>query len=363
MTTSLSSVIKKLLVLFLIFAGLYFAKMILIPLAIGGILATLFLPLSNWLEKKKMPRTIAALICMIVFLFFIIGFISLLGLKISELLSDLASIKQKAFETAGSVQDYIFSHLNISKDDQFKILIKEQPSYSTIMQAVVMSVASLVTNFVLVLVYFVFLLLSRNHIKKFLLRITTTSQHPEMEQILSSVAGISQQYLLGLSKMIILLWIMYGVGFEIIGVENALFFAVLCGLLEIVPYLGNIVGVTITIVIAAVNGGNPELLIGIAITYGIIQLIQTSFFEPLILGPQVKINPLFTIIILVIGELLWGIPGLILAIPLMGMLKIICDHIEPLKPYGFFIGEIENAKTKIGIIEKMKVKFQHLNKK
>ncbi|MEO8516120.1 MAG: AI-2E family transporter [Flavobacterium sp.] len=361
MIASLSSVIKKLLVLFLIFAGLYFAKEILMPLCIGGILATLFLPLCNSLEKKKIPKTVAALICLVVFLIIIVILISLLGFKITELLSDLASIKHKSLETANSVQEYIFNHLNISKDAQFQILIKEQPSYSNIMQLVLRSVMSFLTNFVLVLAYFVFLLLSRNHIKIFLLRITKTTQHPEMEKVLFSITRISQQYLLGLSKMIVLLWVMYGIGFTIIGVENAVFFAVLCGFLEIVPYLGNIVGIAITVVIAAVNGGNPELLVGIVITYGIIQLIQTSFFEPLILGPQVKINPLFTIIILVIGELLWGIPGLILAIPLMGMFKIVCDHIEALKPYGFLIGEID--KSKVGVVERIKTKLQHLNKK
>jgi predicted PurR-regulated permease PerM len=66
--------------------------------------------------------------------------------------------------------------------------------------------------------------------------------------------------------------------------------------------------------------------------------------EPLILGHQVKINPLFTIIALIIGDLLWGIPGIILAIPLTAIFKIICDHIEPLKPYGFLIGEIKIVK-------------------
>jgi predicted PurR-regulated permease PerM len=66
--------------------------------------------------------------------------------------------------------------------------------------------------------------------------------------------------------------------------------------------------------------------------------------EPLILGPQVKINPLFTIIVLILGQLVWGISGIILAIPLTAMFKIVCDHVESLKPYGFLIGELEGPK-------------------
>ncbi|WP_395047698.1 AI-2E family transporter [Flavobacterium sp.] len=354
MTTSLSSVIKKLLVLFLVFSGLYFAQEFLIPLCIGGILATLFLPFCNWMENKKIPKSIAVLACFISLLLIIIILISLLGWKISELLDDLTLIKQKAITAGNGLQQYIFNHLNISITEQFTILKKEQPSYSNIFQTIFGSLVSILASLILVFVYFAFLLYYRNHIKNFLLKLVTPSKREEMEQVIYNATRVSQQYLLGLSKMIVLLWIMYGVGFSIIGVENAIFFGILCGLLEIVPYVGNITGTILTVLIAAANGANPTLLGGIVIIYGVVQLVQGWVLEPLILGPQVKINPLFTIIVLVIGQLLWGIPGIILAIPLTAMFKIICDHIEPMQPYGFLIGEIQIQKKEIEFVEKLK---------
>jgi predicted PurR-regulated permease PerM len=96
------------------------------------------------------------------------------------------------------------------------------------------------------------------------------------------------------------------------------------------------------------------MLVGIVITYGTVQFIQGWVLEPLILGPQVKINPLFTIVALVLGEILWGIPGIVLAIPMTAIFKIICDHIEPLKPIGFLIGEMETQKKEQGIVKKIK---------
>ena len=354
MTISLLSVIKKLTVLFLIFAGLYFSKAFLMPLCIGGILATLFLPFCNWLEQKKMPKGFAVLFSLLglVLVIFILG--SLLGYKISELFNDMVSVKQKGILIAKRIQDYIFNHLNITIEDQYKIIKNEQPSYSYIVQSVLGSISYFLTSMLLVLVYFVFLLYYRNHIKKFLLQITAVSERANMEEVIHKAACISQQYLLGLSKMIFLLWIMYGIGFGLIGVENAIFFAILCGLLEIIPFVGNITGTILTVLIATVHGANATLVIGIVSVYGIVQFIQGWILEPLILGPQVKINSLFTIIALVLGELLWGIPGIILAIPLTAMFKIVCDHIEALKPYGFLIGEIETSKKEIGIIEKIK---------
>jgi predicted PurR-regulated permease PerM len=358
MTITNTSVIKNLLLLFLVIAGLYFAKSFLMPLLIGGILATLFLPFCRFMETKGIFKGLAVFVCLLTFLLLIATFITLLGWKVSELMTDIDLIKQKCLASFGSIQAYIFNHLGISVAKQSQIMKAEQPSISGIVQMMLGSVSYIFTNFILVSVYLFFLLFYRGHIKNFLLRLNPPAQRPEMEQIISSSTSISQQYLLGLSKMIGCLWIMYGIGFSIIGVENAIFFAILCGLLEIVPFVGNITGTTLTVLIAALHGGSLSLLGGIVLTYGIVQFIQGWVLEPLILGPQVKINPLFTIIALVIGELIWGIPGIILAIPITAIFKIVCDHIEPLKPYGFLIGDIETAKKEVGFIEKIKAVFK-----
>lgn len=345
MTTSTTTVIKKLLLFFLVFASFYYGKVFIMPFAIGGILAMLFLPFCNWMEKSKIPKGIAVFLCLLTLLLFVSSIVAILSWKLSEVMNDIALLKDKTIETIAYIQKYIFNHFNISIEEQFKILKEEKPSYSTMVQILLSSLATLLANLILVTAYFLFLLYYRSHIKQFILKLTAESQQKEMEQIIHKVANISQQYLVGLSKMIVCLWIMYYIGFSFIGLENAFFFAIFCGFLEIVPFVGNITGTVLTVLIAAMHGGNLVLLGGIAITYGIVQFIQGWLIEPLMLGPQVKINPLFTIVALVLGELLWGIPGIILAIPLTAMLKIICDHIESLKPYGFLIGEIELKKT------------------
>ncbi|PJA06145.1 MAG: hypothetical protein COX70_10240 [Flavobacteriales bacterium CG_4_10_14_0_2_um_filter_32_8] len=200
----------------------------------------------------------------------------------------------------------------------------------------------------------------RNHIKKFLIRISPPSQQKEMGQVIHKASRVSQNYLFGLTKMIGFLWVMYWIGFSILGVKNALFFAILCGLLEIIPFIGNITGTTLTLLVAAVNGAGVPMLAGIAATYGVVQLIQGWVLEPLIVGSQVKINPFTTILALVIGDLIWGIPGIFIAIPLIAMFKIVCNHVESLKPYGFLIGEIEIIKKEPVLIKKIKKTIKKL---
>lgn len=349
-----SSLIKKLFLLFLVFAGLYFAKDFLMPFVIGTVMATLFLPLCRWLEEKKTRRGLAATLCLLILISGLAGIAAMLGWQISELINDIALIKLRIIETSHRIQEYIFQHLGITLEKQTQILKKEQPSFTGIMQIMAGSLTSFFTNFILTLVYIFCLLYYRSHIKEFLLKLSPQSQKNEMEKIIYSVANVSQQYLLGLSKMIVLLWLMYGIGFSIIGVKNAIFFAVLCGLLEIVPFIGNITGTSITVLVAAVHGDSLPVLVAIVSVYLLVQFIQGWILEPLIVGSQVKINPLFTIISLIIGELVWGIPGIFLAIPIIAMFKIICDHIESMTPYGFLIGEIEMGKKESAIIEKIK---------
>jgi predicted PurR-regulated permease PerM len=362
MTTSSTTVSKKIFLLFLIIAALYYGQVFLMPFVIGGILATLLLPFCNWLEKKKFPKGLAVFLCFLALLLVVLGLITLLSWKISEVINDVALLKEKAVDTVAYLQKYIFNHFNISIEEQFKILNEEKPSYTSIVQILLGSLVIIVTNIILVTAYFLFLLYYRSHIKQFILKLTAISEQKSMELILHKIANVSQQYLVGLSKMIFCLWIMYYAGFSFIGLENAFFFAILCGFLEIVPFVGNITGTSLTILIAAMHGGNLALLGGIVITYGIVQFIQGWLLEPLMLGPQVKINPLFTIIALVLGELLWGIPGIILAIPLTAMLKIICDHVEALQPYGFLIGEIETSKPSNSILLKKLRSFYKIKK-
>jgi predicted PurR-regulated permease PerM len=202
------------------------------------------------------------------------------------------------------------------------------------------SFAYVLTTFFLVLAYVFLLLFYRRHLWQFIIKLTQKSDHEKMLSVVQSSVKVSQQYLIGLAKMIVCLWIMYSISFGILGVKNAIFFAILCGLLEIIPFIGNITGTLLTVFVSAAQGASLPLLGGILLIYAIVQFIQGWVLEPLIVGHQVKINPMFTIIALVLGELAWGIPGIFLAIPILAICKTVCDHIESLKPYGFLMGEI-----------------------
>lgn len=360
-TKRLSEVNKILFFFFLVFTALYFSKPFLAPFAIAGILSMLFLPLSRKLESKGISRGWAIGICIVILLGVIVGLLAMLSTQIAGLSEDLPKIKQNISETVNQFKDYLRSSMGISNEQQKKLMQQQKSSASGLTSQLVTTIlgtlSSIVVDTILVFVYIFLLLFFRNHLKKFILKLVPDEKNEQALNIIDQSTKVAAKYLSGLGMMIVMLWVMYGIGFSIVGVKNAIFFAILCGLLEIIPFVGNVTGTGLTVIMALSQGGGGTMVIGILVTYSLVQFIQTYIIEPLVVGSEVNINPLFTIIIIVVGEMIWGVAGMVLAIPALGIIKVICDNVEPLKPYGFLIGE--EKKDKEGSIkEKIKGLFK-----
>ncbi len=350
--TYLNQTLRVLLLFVLVFGILYFASAVLIPLTFGMVLSMLLLPVCHWLQSKGMGNGLASILSVVALLVVIGGMLTLLQYQLSDLAEDLSKIEERVNNIIAGLKDYVKQHFGISYREQQKI-IKEQQG-STMGQAagmvttLISSFAGILVDAILVLVYTFLFIFYRAHFKKFILRLFKPDNRKEAEVVLGNAGKVTQSYLGGLGMMIVMLWIMYGIGFTVAGVNNALFFAVLCGVLELVPFAGNITGTSITVLMALAQSGDTRVVVGVLITYGLVQLIQTYLLEPLVVGDRLNINPLFTILIIVIGEAVWGIPGMVLAVPLLGMFKIVCDHCEPLHDYTFLIGSPKEKKAEQG---------------
>ena len=356
-STLLDKSVKILLLIFFSFLILYYGKPFLVPFLIASLLAMLVLPLCTRLERK-MNKILAVLLSILLLLSVISVIIYVFTWQVSDISDKASEIQKNITEKFNQFREFVTNTLGISEQQQQKIIQQQQQSstgkLSGMLTGFFTSFGSLLTSFLIVMVYIFLFLLFRDHFQKFVLKLVPAAEKKNAQTIMHDVRRVSQKYLTGLALMIACLWVMYSIGFSIVGVENAIFFAILCGLLEIVPFVGNLTGVAITLLMTIAQGGSTNMLIGILIVYAIVQFTQSYILEPMIVGREISINPVFTIVGIVAGELLWGIPGMILALPVLGILKIICDHIEPLKPYGFLIGEEKKKGKNKGVVEKVK---------
>ena len=341
--------IKKTALILLIFVLLviilYFGKAFLVPVTFAALLATLLHPVSKWLQGKGVNRAISILMSMVLLVGFFGGLIALLSWQVSDLAKDAPQIEKQLTERYEQVRQYINDTFNISPQKQDEIIEEQKTSGSGkaggILAGFVSGLGGFLTDLIITLVYIFLFMYYKDRLKKFVIRIAPDDKKDVALRIIQDSAKVAQKYLTGLALMILALWVMYGIGFSIVGVKSPIFFAVLCGMLEIIPFVGNVVGTTVTLLVSVMQGGGTNIIIGILVTYGIVQFVQTYLLEPLVVGAEVNLNPLFTVLCLVAGEMIWGLPGMILAIPVTGVIKIICDHVEPLKPFGELIGGSE----------------------
>lgn len=359
MNDRLTRSIKILAFIVLLIIVLVYAKPFLVPLSFGAIFAMLFLPLSLRLEKWGMGRGWAVTVSTLLLMALIAAVITIFAWQISDVSKNSAQIEDNISQKIDELRNYVSTKFGISIQKQDQIIAEQKQNgggqISTMITGLLSGLGGFITDLILTLVYVFLFLYFRLHLKKFVLMLVPAANRKNATTIMDEASEVAQKYITGLAWMILCLWIMYSIGFSIVGVKNAVFFAILCGLLEIVPFVGNLTGNAITIVAVVMQGGSTSMIIGVLITYATVQFLQTYILEPLVVGKGVSINPLFTIAGIVGMELIWGIPGMVLAIPLLGITKIICDHIEPLKPYGFLIGQ---EKKKSGsIITKVKKWF------
>ncbi|WP_233138122.1 AI-2E family transporter [Mucilaginibacter sp. MD40] len=348
----LNQTLRILLLFILTFAVLYFGAVVLIPLTFGLVLALLLLPLASWLQAKGLGNGLASALSLVSLIAVVAGIVTLLQYQLTDLLDDLSKIEQRVNELIESTKDYIQQHFGVSHKEQQKIIKEQQAGgmgqAAGMVTTLLGSLAGILVDTILVLVYTFLFIFYRAHFKKFILRLFKADDRPTTEKVLDNSGKVIQSYLGGLAMMIVMLWIMYGIGFTIVGVKNAIFFAILCGILELVPFAGNITGTSITVLMSLAQSSDTKIVFGVLIVYGCVQLLQTYVLEPIVVGDRLNINPLFTILIIVVGEAVWGIAGMILAIPLLGIFKIICDNFEPLNDIGFLIGPPREKKSEQG---------------
>jgi predicted PurR-regulated permease PerM len=166
----------------------------------------------------------------------------------------------------------------------------------------------------------------------------------EVKEVLERISKVVYQYLWGRAKVMTILGVMYYITFIIFDMPYALLLTIFGALITIIPYLGPFISGVIPIIFSFIYMENVQTAILFSIIIVIVQIIESYVLEPLIIGNEVKINPLIVIIAIVIGGAIWGLAGMILFVPIFAMIKIISNHSAGLKPVGYLFGNSKSMK-------------------
>lgn len=322
-----------------------FGKNLLAPIAIAALLAMLLTPIMEKLMNWKVPRVIAALLSLMIIVIFIAGVFSLLSVQVYSFIDNFEELKTSANVRIDDVMSYLQSKSNFSRqeietaadDGVNEMLTTVKNKAGGIFSATTQSM----TNFFLTLIYTLLFLLYHRRIKRALVKFADDNKQNESEETLDKISKVAPQYLFGKLMLITFLAITYSIGLSLIGVKYGVLLGIIAAFLSIIPYIGNLTGGFMPMVMVLITSQETWPIFAIFALFAGAQFVESYFLEPLIVGGKVSINPMASIIGVVVAGAIWGIPGMIIAIPYMGIMKILCDQVDRLEPVSILIGETE----------------------
>ncbi|MFO8029230.1 MAG: AI-2E family transporter [Cyclonatronaceae bacterium] len=338
------------------------ASSILVPFLFAVFFSILLAPLSSFFEKYRIHRIFSSLFSVLIGIIFLAGVIFFFYSQITSFAQDLGMIEKRINELFDQFSGFFIAYLDVEPDLQLEsaqdaIISFLRDNVEPLTRGV-MTAATTVTMFFLIPIYVFLLLLYRDFFRNFFFMALTrtvrdnkartvqdskarTARDTKVEHVLNKVRGVVQNYITGMFFVICILAVLNSTALYIIGVDHPLFFGVFAGMLNVIPFLGPIMGSILPIVYSLLTMDSLWYPVAVLASFYVIQLFESNLFTPMIVGQRVSLNPLVTLLAIFIGGQIWGLSGMILFIPALAMLKEVCDEVESLRPYGYLLGKVK----------------------
>ena len=312
---------------------------VLIPLAFAAFIAILLNPVSNWLQDHKIPKLLSIVIAMLAGAVIIAALFYFLSTQIIQFGDSLPTLKQKFAELFVTFKTWVATTfgLTVAKQNQ---MIKDAMNNS---QALVGStLGSVLGTFGLVFIIPVYVFLTlfyKTLILNFFFEVFSEENSKQVADVLKETKMAIQSYIQGLLIETAIVAVLNSTALVLLGVKYGILIGVIGAILNLLPYIGGIIAIALPVLMATVTKDGYSTQLGVIIAYLVIQFIDNNILVPRIVSSKVQINALISIVVVLLGNMLWGLSGMFLSIPFIAVLKIIFDRIDGLKPWGKLLGD------------------------
>ena len=322
---------------------LYIGQDIIVPLIIATILAIILNPSVNYMVKKRINRVLAIIITLALCFLVIASFATFLYSQVVRMSETWPQLVDKLTQILHQISIWASQYLNISPSKVDNWLIKTRGELintnTSSIGSTLMSVGNVVIAFFLLPVYIFMILFYEPLLLDFIRKLFGKSNNGVVGEIITEIKTVIQRYLIGLLIEAVIIAVLFTAGLLLLGIEYAIIFGILGALLNMIPYVGAIIAAILPMMVALATKSSPWFAVLVLLLYIVIQFIDNNYIVPKIVASKVKINALVSMIVVVAFGALWGISGMFLSIPLIAIIKLIFDHIEPLKHWGFLLGD------------------------
>jgi predicted PurR-regulated permease PerM len=343
--------------LFAFVSLLYIGQHIIVPIIYATIVAILLNPVVNFLVSKGINNVVAISLAVFLAIVIIICICYIISSQLTIFNETYPQLRDKFNELSYQFVKWASDKLGVR---QYKInsWVKESQTEAidTIAIREIISETGKTLFTALLLPVYVFLILFyKTLLLEFIRKLFKHEHHGAVIEILLNSKKIIQSYLVGLFFEMMIIAGLNSAGLLLLGIDYAIILGITGAILNIIPYIGGVIAIALPMIIAFVTKDSPTYALLVLLIYLLIQFFDNHYIIPHIVAKRVRINALISLIVLLIGEELWGLPGVFLSIPLTAIIKVIFDTIEPLKPWGFLLGNIVPTATKFSFIKQTKV--------
>ncbi|HEY4966667.1 MAG TPA: AI-2E family transporter [Puia sp.] len=324
---------------------------ILVPLAFALVLAVLLNPLVVFLEKIRLPRLLAIGVAIIVMVIFITGLTYFLVIQIKGIAGDWPLFKQKFAMLFSKFQRFARTDFGINTKKQNEYINDAGTNLQPVLASAMSTVFGGMAMAFLLPVYTFLFLYYKKLILNFLFEIFAEAEEKEIRVVLTQTKGAVQNYMFGILLEALIVASLNTIALLILGVPYAILLGVFGAILNILPFIGGILAVLFPVLVATATKDGFSTQLWVIVAYIVIQFVDNHFLVPYIVASKVKINALVSIVIVLLGGALWGISGMFLSIPFLGVLKIIFDRLPEMNPWGILIGQEVPTKRRGQIIQ------------
>ncbi|MDO9152942.1 MAG: AI-2E family transporter [Paludibacter sp.] len=322
---------------------LYIGRDIIVPLLFGTIIAILLHPVVNFFVRHKFNRILAIIITLLLSFIIIAAFGLFMISQMSRFSESWPIFVDKFTHLLNQAINWAPGYFDISIEKVNEVIIRLKTELlnisSSFIGQTIVSVGNGVVVMLLIPVYVFLLLFYHPLLIDFVYKLFGDESQGKVKEIVTQTKSVVQRYLVGIFIETMIIATLNSIGLLILGIDYAILIGILGALLNLIPYIGGIVAVGLYMMIALVTKDSSWFALYVLVMFMFIQLIDNNYIVPKIVASKVRINALVSIIIVLAGGALWGVSGMFLSIPLIAIIKVICDHIEPLKPFGFLLGD------------------------
>ncbi len=322
---------------------LYIAQGILIPLVFAILISILLHPVVNFFVRLRINRVIAIIITLLLTFLVIATFATLLFSQASRFSESWPLLVEKFTQTLNETISWASGYFDINPHKLHDWILKTKGELingsSAAIGQTILTVGSSIVVLFLIPVYVFMLLFYHPLLIDFIRKSFAENNQTQVREIVTQTKSVIQRYLIGLVIEGVLVAILNSTALLILGIQYAILLGITGALLNVIPYVGGLIAVALPIMVALVTKSSGWYALYVLAAYYFIQLIDNNYISPKIVASKVKINALFSILAVIVGNALWGIPGMFLSIPILAIIKLILDHVEPLKNWGFLLGD------------------------